>query len=85
MKFKYLAVLGFFVFKFVVVVLLVVQGREAFLPMFPSLLELLGCFLQIPGISVHEQILYFVLHNEYFYYNDCYSFYPKNYRTFGED
>lgn len=73
MKFEYLAVLFFLVFfplKFVVVVLLVVQGSEAFLPMSPSLPELPGCFLQILGISVHEQILYFVLHNEYLYFND---------------
>ena len=45
---------------------------KRFLPMSPSWLVLLGCFLQIPGISVHEQILYFVLYNEYLYFNDSY-------------
>ena len=46
----------FFVFKFVVVLLLVVWGSEVFLPMSPPWLELLGCLLQILGVSIQEQI-----------------------------
>ena len=46
----------FFVFKFAVVLLLVVWGSEVFLPMSSSWLALLGCFLQIRGVSIHVQI-----------------------------